>query len=121
MSAPTQVHIDPANPVAIDVAPGSPHVFRYKMWVKAAGAATWKFLGKGTTVDAAPDRLDLGQLQPGSRLQYWLGIGGKAGMPYRADFRVEQGGNPIPDGKWSEEGPLDRKSVTATVAIVEFV
>jgi hypothetical protein len=121
MSGPAQLKIDPALGLSIEVIPASPHVFRYKMWVKPGGAGQWTFLGKGTTVDAAPDRLELGKVSSGTRLQYWLGVGGKAGVPYAAEFRVEQGGNLVPNGKWDEADTMDGKAVTATVWIVEFI
>ena len=121
MGRPTSLKIDPTQSVSIEVAGFTPHVFRYKMWLKLAGTTKWEFAGKGTTGASVPDRLTLPVVTPSTRLQCWLGIAAAQSLPCRAEFRVEQGGTLVPGGKWDESDPMTGKTATAIPWILELV
>jgi hypothetical protein len=122
MAIPQTIKIDPKQLVSIEVAGASPHLFRYKLWLKPADAPAWQFLGKGTASAATPNRIDVSQqIASGTLLQYWLGIAGNPNMPCRATFQVEQGGQIINNGRWDEEDPMTGKSFTEVARILKFV
>jgi len=111
--------IDPARSVGVNVACESPHVIAYKFWLMLPGGS-WQVVAKGQTGDNVADFFNVDPSPRGTRLAYWLGIGGNANTAFRAVVTLSQDGQMVPGGLCLESGSTNDDNVAQLQNEVDF-
>jgi hypothetical protein len=101
------IDINHGAPVSVNIVPLTDHVVIYKLWTRQSPADAWKMAGQGTIVHAAPDRHDLGRLDPGAALAYWFGVAGPGGSAFEVKMTFNQDLEAVDDRTLRVRGTTD--------------
>lgn len=105
-----QLPVDHMVPIDVNFVSRSPHVVAYRLWRKEANGS-WTILGDGHTADHTPDLLTVPPAPAGTRLAFWLGIGGNPNTQYQALVTLAQNGRIVVGGSLLENGRVDGNGV----------
>ena len=112
--------IDQTKTVEVNVACTSPHVIAYKFWMMKPGGQ-WTVVKTGQTGDDIPDFFPVGPAPKGTRLAYWLGVGGNANTVFQAAVTLSQDGQIVPGGFCAHTGTTNEHHVAEVQDEVDFV
>jgi len=119
MSGDISVPIDHDAALDVNILSKSPHVVAYRLWLRSP-RADWDMFAEGDSADEVSDHHELSGMSAGSRVAYWLGIGGNPNTQYRALVTIAQRGRILDGGSFIEEGSTNAQGVAEAQAIIGF-
>lgn len=119
MPANTSVPIDHNAPLDVNFVSKSPHVVVYRLW-RQLPQASWEICADGDSSDEVSDHHELSAMPAGSKVAYWLGIGGNPNTHYRALVTMAQGGRILDSGSFVEQGSTNAHGVAEANVVIEL-
>jgi hypothetical protein len=119
MSVNTSLPINHGSALDVNILSKSPHIVAYRLWRRLSGT-DWVLFAEGDSADEVSDHHELSGMSAGSRVAYWLGIGGNPNTQYRALVTIAQAGRILDGGSFIEEGSTNAQGVAEAQAIIEF-
>jgi hypothetical protein len=108
----TSVPIDRTVPIDVNFVARTPHVVAFRLWRQDAANGPWSLVAEGHTADHVPDLVTVIPPFPvGSRLAFWVGIGGNPNTQYQVLVTVAQNGKILPGGTVLVPGKTNEKGV----------
>ena len=115
-----ELPVDHTIPIDVNFVSRSPHVVAYRLWRQDAANGPWIMLGEGHTADHVPDLVNVSPSPVGSRLAYWLGIGGNPNTQYQGLVTVAQNGRIVDGGSLLENGRVNSQGVAEAHAFIDL-
>jgi hypothetical protein len=109
------VTIQAGKKVEFNLVVDSPHVVAYRIWTRTSDQDPWQDVHGGKTGDLKPEFNAL-SVTSGTRLAYWLGVGGNPGTRFRVILTLGQDGQLLANGTLVVEGTTDDSGVARVEA-----
>jgi len=114
-----ELPVDHTAPIDVNFVSRSPHVVAYRLW-REESDGSWTTLGQGHTADHEPDLVTVAPAPAGTRLAFWLGIGGNPNTQYQGLVTLAQNGKIVTGGSLLESGRVDGNGVAEAREFIEL-
>jgi hypothetical protein len=114
--------VDHTAPIEVNFVARSPHVVAYRLWRQLTRPdGPWAVLGDGHTADHVPDLVQVSPSPVGSRLAYWVAIGGNPNTQYQVLVTIAQNGKIVPGGTLLVNGRTNEKGVAEDHGFIDLI
>jgi hypothetical protein len=113
--------IDRMATIDVNFVARTPHVVAYRLWRQDAPNGPWNLLAEGHTADHIPDLVTVNPCPVGTRLAYWVGIGGNPNTHYEVLITFAQNGKIVPGGSLIVPGQTNAQGVAEDHGFVDFI